>query len=85
MKRFAKLGKKAAGALYKAKTAPLQVASKVTKTIAPKTKLAKGLDKIANPRIFKAQGGAANSGNAGTKKRGGKMTKQSNMGLFGRD
>jgi hypothetical protein len=60
MKRFAKLGKKAAGAIYKAKTAPLQVASKVTKTLAPKTKLAKGLDKIADPKIFKGTGGVAN-------------------------
>jgi hypothetical protein len=60
MKRVGKIAKKALGAAYKAKTAPLQVASKVAKTVAPRTKLAKGLDKIADPAIFKGTGGAAN-------------------------
>tara|TARA_R100001086_G_scaffold185123_1_gene103550 strand:+ start:1212 stop:1715 length:504 start_codon:yes stop_codon:yes gene_type:complete len=58
---LAKAGKRLAGGFYKAKTAPLQVASKVTKTLAPKSKLAKGLDKIADPKIFKAMGGAMKS------------------------
>tara|TARA_R100001129_G_scaffold164504_1_gene130738 strand:- start:82 stop:657 length:576 start_codon:yes stop_codon:yes gene_type:complete len=58
---LAKAGKKIAGGFYKAKTGPLQVASKVTKTLAPKSKLAKGLDRIADPKIFKAMGGAMKS------------------------
>ena len=67
---MAKAGKRIAGGLYKAKTAPLQVASKITKTVAPKTKLAKGLDRVANPRIFKARGGAAMKGTKGMAKGG---------------
>ena len=46
---------------YKAKTAPLQVASKVVGAAAPASRLAKGLNRAANPRILKKSGGRVNS------------------------
>jgi hypothetical protein len=59
-----KLGGLAKGILrtaYKAKTAPLQVASKVVGAAAPASRLAKGLNRAANPRILKKSGGRVNS------------------------
>jgi len=46
---------------YKAKTAPLQVASKVVGAAAPASRLAKGLNRAANPRILKKSGGKIKS------------------------
>jgi len=59
-----KLGGLAKGILrtaYKAKTAPLQVASRVASRAAPASRLAKGLNRAANPRILKKAGGRIKS------------------------
>jgi len=59
-----KLGGLAKGILrtaYKAKTAPLQVASRVVGAAAPASRLAKGLNRAANPRILKKSGGRIKS------------------------
>ena len=54
------VAKTAARSAYKAKTAPLQAASMVANKVAPKSRLAKGLQKAATP--FKVGGKAKKAG-----------------------
>ena len=58
--------KTAARSYYKAQTVPLQVLDKGLKIVAPGSKAAGAVDKVANPAILKSRGGGVKK----AKKRG---------------
>jgi len=71
------IGKLVKGALrkaYKAKTAPLQAANRVARTIAPNTKIANALAAAASPGILAPSAGKAKAGV--TKKGAGKVAQK---------
>tara|TARA_R110000787_G_scaffold274482_1_gene382446 strand:- start:206 stop:655 length:450 start_codon:yes stop_codon:yes gene_type:complete len=64
------IGKLVKGALrtaYKAKTAPLQAANRVARTIAPNTKIATALAAAASPKILASSAGKAGAGKVAQK------------------
>jgi hypothetical protein len=76
VKGVGKGAKAAARGIYKAKTGPIQIASKISELVAPQSKLTKALSKAATP--FN-EGGRVAKGHGGESKKSGAYSSISDM------